>query len=88
MNGDAAELLNAAETGGVRNSEEIWKDDEFVDANREKYIKARKEMYSALVSHTNSEASTIVRCLTGTGWSRSLGETPLKLNQKNTGNNI
>ena len=87
MNGDAAELLNAAETGGVRNSEEIWKDDEFVDANR-KVHQGQKNMYSALVRYTNSEASTIVRNLTGTGWSRSLGETPLKLNQKNTGNNI
>ena len=42
VNGDLAELLNAAETGGVRNAEAFLKDDEFVDANREKCIKARK----------------------------------------------
>ena len=35
MNEDLAELLNAAEAGGVRNAEEILKDDEFVDARCE-----------------------------------------------------
>ena len=44
MNGDLAELLNAAETGGVRNAQEILKDDEFVDAKREECIKVREEM--------------------------------------------
>ena len=46
MNGVLAELWNSAETDGVRNVEEIWKDDEFVDANSEMCIKASKEMYS------------------------------------------
>ena len=34
-NGDMANLLNAAERGGVRGVEEILEDDEFVDANTE-----------------------------------------------------
>ena len=65
LHGDLAELLNAAETGGVRNAKEILKDDEFVDADREKWIKARKEMCYVLVRNTNSEASTIVRSVAG-----------------------
>ena len=40
---DLAELLNATETGGVRNAEDMLKDDELVDANREKCIKASEE---------------------------------------------
>ena len=40
MHGDLEELLNAAEKGGVRNAKDILKDDELVDANREKCIKA------------------------------------------------
>ena len=44
--GDLAELLSPAEKGGVSIAKEILKDDEFVDANREKCIKASKEMYS------------------------------------------
>ena len=35
-NGDLAEVLTTAEVGGVINAEEILKDDEFVDASREK----------------------------------------------------
>ena len=38
MNGDLPELLNASETGGVRNAGEIL--DEFVDTNREKCVQA------------------------------------------------
>ena len=60
MNGDLAELSNAAEKGEVRNAEDILKDDEFVDANREKRIKASKEKYRVLARYTNTEASTIV----------------------------
>ena len=53
MNGDLAELLIA---------EEILKVDEFVDANREKCIKAsERNVLCVVVRYTNSEASTIVR---------------------------
>ena len=65
MNRGLAELLFAAETSGVRNVEEILKDDESVDGNREICIKARKEVYSVLARYTNFEASTIVRSVTG-----------------------
>ena len=65
MSGGLAELLNAAETGGVRSAEEILEDDEFVDANTERCIEASEEMYSALAECTNSEASTIARSVTG-----------------------
>ena len=64
MNGDLAELLNAAETGGVRHLEKILTDDEFVGANREKCIKATEEMFSVLERYTNFEASTMVRSVT------------------------
>ena len=56
MNRDMAELLNVAETGGVRNTR-------ILD------VGAREERDA-------------------TGWSRSLGKTPPKLQQKNTGNHI
>ena len=59
--GDLAELLNAAETGGIGNAEEILKDDEDFDANQEEWINARKEMYRVLVRHTNSEATARLR---------------------------
>ena len=35
MNGELAELLDAAEVDGVRNLEEILRMDAFVDANKE-----------------------------------------------------
>ena len=44
MNGDPAEILNAAEKYGVRSAEEILKDNEFVGENREKCLKTSKEM--------------------------------------------
>ena len=65
MNGDLTEMLNAAETGGARNAEEIIKDDKFVDVNREQCIKASTALYSVLARYTNSEASPIVRSVTG-----------------------
>ena len=58
MNRDLAELLNAAETGTVRNSEEISKYDAFVYANRE-------DVSGPVETYTDSEASTIVRSVTG-----------------------
>ena len=47
------------------NAEEILTDDEFADAIREKCIKTSTEMYRAMSRYTNSEASTIVRSVTG-----------------------
>ena len=51
-------------TDGVRGVVEILEDEDFVDANREKCINTSRDMYSALASHTNSEASTTVRTVT------------------------
>ena len=61
MSGDLAYLLNAAETGGVRNAKEIPEDDEFVDANREKRRKASKEMYSVCWRGTLREQRECVK---------------------------
>ena len=41
------------------------KDDAFIDANRDNASTFVKEMYSVLARYRNSEASTIVRSLTG-----------------------
>ena len=79
MNGDLAELLNAAETDGVRGVEEILKDDEFVDAHRAKCVKARREMCSVLAVYTISEALTIMRTVT----ERSMDNFIKKLRLKN-----
>ena len=62
MNGDLAQLLYAAETGGVRNAEEILKDDEF-DGNRESA--SRPVCTVCWRGTTSSESSTIV--MSGTG---------------------
>ena len=67
----ASELLNAAETGGVRNVEEILKYDESVHANRTNASIASKEMCSVLARYTNSAASTIVRSATDLGGEES-----------------
>ena len=48
MNGELAELLDAAEAGGVRNLEEILRMDAFVDAHKEKCAKASSELYSVV----------------------------------------
>ena len=65
-NREEVELLNAVETGGVRNAQ-ILKDDVFVDANRDRCIKGG--MHSVLARYTNPEAG-------GASYSRkSLGRT-------------
>ena len=64
LNGDLAELLNPSETDGVRDAEDVLKDDELVDDNREKCIDASREVCSALARCTNSESSTIGRTVT------------------------
>ena len=65
--------------GGVRNAEEILKDHEFVDANRERCVTAAEEMYSVFARYTNSESSTTVRSVTGldevAGWARLRAKT-------------
>ena len=65
MNGDLVELLDAAETDGVRGVEEILKDDEYVEANAEKRTKAswRNEQRTG-GKYRNSEASAIARTVT------------------------
>ena len=42
MNGELAEMLNAADTTRIVNTEEILGEDQFVDANRERCRKALK----------------------------------------------
>ena len=53
MNGGLVEILEAAETDGVRNLDQTLKEDTFVDANQENCVKASKEMYSVLARYTN-----------------------------------
>ena len=59
-NGELAEILNAAERTGMKSTEEILREDQFVDANR----KASREMYTVLARYTSSEALTIVKSVT------------------------
>ena len=61
MNEEFAEMLTTAETEGAESIEEVLKEAKFVDANREKCVKAGKEMYGVLARYTNSEALTIVK---------------------------
>ena len=65
MNRDLAEMLVAVETDGIKNFEEVSKEDTFMDANKGACVKASSELYSAPTRHTSSEASTIVENVTG-----------------------
>ena len=65
MNGELAEILDAAEADGVRNLEEILKEDAYVDANKKNCVKASRELLILLARYKSSEASTIVRSVTG-----------------------
>ena len=47
--------MDAAGADGVRNFEEILKEDAFVDANKQKRVKACRELESALARRTSSE---------------------------------
>ena len=64
MNSELAEMLNAAETTAIRSTEEIFGEDQFVDANRERCKKASREMYSVLARYTGTEALTLVKSVT------------------------
>ena len=48
MNGELAELLDAAEADGVRNLEEILKEDAFAVENKETGVKATRELHSEI----------------------------------------
>ena len=64
MCGELAEMLDAAETTGIGNTEEILGEDLFVDANQERCRKASREIHSVLARYTSSEALTIVTSVT------------------------
>ena len=64
MNRELAEMLDVAEADGVRNLEEILKEDAFLDANKEACAKVSRD-YGALARYTSSEASAIVKSVTG-----------------------
>ena len=53
------------EVDGIRNLKKTLKEDTFVDTNKEPCLKARRELFSVLVRYTSSEASTIVKSVTG-----------------------
>ena len=61
MNEEFAEMLTTAETEGIESIEEVLREAKFVDANRERCVKAGNEMYGVLARYTNSEALTIVK---------------------------
>ena len=61
MNEEFAEMLTTAEAKGIESIEEVLREAKFVDANRERCVKAGKEMYGVFARYTNSEALTIVK---------------------------
>ena len=61
MNEEFAEMLTTAEAGGIESVEEVLREAKFVDASRERGVKAGKEMYGVLARYTTSEALTIVK---------------------------
>ena len=84
-----AEMLSTAEGDGIESIEEVSREPNFVDANREKCVKAGKEMYGVLARYANTEALTIGEERIGDGRSESMGEVTCELQQqKNVGNNV
>ena len=68
-----------AETEGTDSIEEVLRETKFMDANRERCVKADKEMYGVLARYKNSEALTIVKRRIGDGRSESMGEVTCEL---------
>ena len=64
MKEEFAEMLTTAEADGIESTEEVLREAKFVDANRERCVKAGKEMYGVLAKYTKSEALTIVKSVT------------------------
>ena len=64
MNGELAEMLNMEEADGIESIEEVLREARLVDVNRERCVKAGKEMYGVLARYTSSEALTIVKSVT------------------------
>ena len=59
MNGEVAEVVDAAEANGVRNLEEILKEDAFCLCNQGTCVKVNRWLYSVLTRYTSSEASRL-----------------------------
>ena len=64
MNGELVEMLSAAETHGIENTEEILGEEQFVDANPERCTYASRETCNVPARCTSSEALTIVKSVT------------------------
>ena len=64
MNGELADMLKAAETTGIGNTEEILGEVQFGGAKGERCSKASREMFCVLARYTSSEALTIVKSVT------------------------
>ena len=64
MSGELVEMLITAEANGVESTEEMLRENRFVDGNRERRMKASRKMYTVLARYTGSEASTSVKSVT------------------------
>ena len=65
MSGEVAEILDAAEADGVRNLEEISKEDAFVGARHEDASRREESCTVCWRGTTSSDASTVVRSVMG-----------------------
>ena len=54
MSGELVEMLITAEANGVESTEEMLRENRFVDANRERRMKASRKMYTVLARYTGS----------------------------------
>ena len=88
LHDELAEVMRAVETGGIRTAEDVLRDDDFVDLNRARCVRASKEMHSILAMQTSAEALAIVSGVDSIGPCGSVGKTARELQQKNTGTNV
>ena len=65
MNRGPAEILEADGADGIRNPENVLKEHTFMDTDKGACVNASRELHSALARYMWTEASTIVKSVTG-----------------------
>ena len=88
MNEELAEMLIVAEADGVESIEEVLREARFVDVNREKCVKASRDMYRfASEIHKFRGSDDREECV-GDGRSESMDKVACELQQKSVGTNV
>ena len=88
MNEELAEILITAEADGIESIEEVLRKAKFVDANRERCVKAGKEVVRRAGEIHKLRGFDDREERIGDGRSKSMGKVTCELQQKNVGANV